>query len=474
MAAGELALAPKAPAGRPTSSLRQLASPAPLGCLGAEIGGSECRFCSLMAGCPSCMQAPGPMASPVTEQPNAPQLVSELSNGSDNEDFRAELTCIEYLRARRGPGGRRLRLLVVASGGDGVLSLCCLPGTPISRLAAVDVNAAQTHLLHLKRAAATEAPLGGAAAFLGLDGDHGTAAGVARRAAYAAAVRLALPINEQAYWDARLAGEVSHGAAASGALERLSAGVRRRLAVRGVDIGALLRLERDDAVLPGATGASNEILRAVLGGCLSQAAIADAFQMESHGAWGVLSGHLPAFRAAWIEGLMAQLASRLAGGANAAMHRFFAGRLPEGGACGGFPLYLTNEGAAALRATAVTEEPSSGADCVHLTVHVGDAVAVAQCLCREEGAPFDLITLSNIGDWMSDDKFCTFVKATASCLADEGILLQRRMVGRQRAAFEGSLHVDEALLAAVAEAERTCVYWRRTDAVMVGVKRRLA
>eukprot|EP00850_Spirogloea_muscicola_P007211 SM000036S13255 [mRNA] locus=s36:182605:185361:- [translate_table: standard] len=435
MAAGELALAPKAPAGRPTSSLRQLASPAPLGCLGAEIGGSECRFCSLMAGCPSCMQAPGPMASPVTEQPNAPQLVSELSNGSDNEDFRAELTCIEYLRARRGPGGRRLRLLVVVSGGDGALSLCCLPGAPIAQLAAVDVNAAQTHLLHLKRAAAPEAPLGGASL------SSASMATMGRQ-----------PALLDAYWDARLAGEVSHGAAASGALERLSAGVRRHLAVRGVDVGTLLHLERD-AVVPGATGASDEILRAVLGGCLPRPPL----QTPSS--------------AACAQGLMAQLASRLANGANAAMHRFFAGGLPKGGACRSYPLYLTKEGAAALRATAVAEEPSSGAVCVHLTAHVGNAVAVAKCLCREEGAPFDLITLSNIGDWMSDDDFCTFVQATANCLADEGVLLHRCMVGRQRAAFEGSLHVDEALLAAVAEAERTCMYWRRREAVMVGVKR---
>jgi len=99
------------------------------------------------------------------------------------------------------------------------------------------------------------------------------------------------------------------------------------------------------------------------------------------------------------------------------------------------------------------------------TGNVLDAMAAA-------GEPFDLVSISNIADWMTPDQFRGVVLKAVACLAPGGALLARTATGRSmiRDIVRENMAVDEDLLAALPTIERGpwfrtigCGFRRSTD-----------
>jgi hypothetical protein len=121
----------------------------------------------------------------------------------------------------------------------------------------------------------------------------------------------------------------------------------------------------------------------------------------------------------------------------------------------GFPLYLQTEGQAALRRLGTRKR---------LRLYPGNIVEQMGLLADVEG-PFDLISISNIADWMSEEQFGAVVAQAKSCLALGGALLARTATGKSMImeVMAQQLRPDEEFNAHLRQVERGP--WFRTIAV---------
>ena len=120
----------------------------------------------------------------------------------------------------------------------------------------------------------------------------------------------------------------------------------------------------------------------------------------------------------------------------------------------GLPLYLQTEGQAALRRLGVDPR---------LRLVVGNVLEQMRHLASASG-PFDLISLSNIPDWMTDTQCGDAVAAARACLTPGGALLARTATGSPmiQQVMERGLRSEPGLNARLAEIERGP--WFRTIA----------
>jgi S-adenosylmethionine:diacylglycerol 3-amino-3-carboxypropyl transferase len=86
----------------------------------------------------------------------------------------------------------------------------------------------------------------------------------------------------------------------------------------------------------------------------------------------------------------------------------------------GLPLYLQLDGQAALQRLGAQER---------LRLHAGNIVEQMAPLAAAYG-PFDLISISNIADWMNEAQFGATVTRAGECLRPGGALLARTATGR--------------------------------------------
>ncbi len=121
----------------------------------------------------------------------------------------------------------------------------------------------------------------------------------------------------------------------------------------------------------------------------------------------------------------------------------------------GLPLYLQLQGQAALRRLGTEDR---------LRLQIGNMVERMAPLADAYG-PFDLISISNIADWMTDAQFGAFVVQAHSCLAPGGALLARTATGSTmiREVMAARMQFDPAFDAKLLEVERGP--WFRTIAV---------
>ncbi|MBI1876930.1 MAG: DUF3419 family protein [Chloroflexi bacterium] len=120
----------------------------------------------------------------------------------------------------------------------------------------------------------------------------------------------------------------------------------------------------------------------------------------------------------------------------------------------GFPLYLQMDGQAALQRLGTRER---------LRLHSGNILEQMTPLAAAYG-PFDLISLSNIADWMNEAQFGATVRQARECLRSDGALLARTATGRPMIGevMGQHMHMDHKFNAELQRVERGP--WFRTIA----------
>jgi len=83
----------------------------------------------------------------------------------------------------------------------------------------------------------------------------------------------------------------------------------------------------------------------------------------------------------------------------------------------GLPLYLQEEPQEAIR--------QLGAGPSRLRFHIGDVISVASRLCQERSSAFDMISISNILDWVPENSAAEFVQSFHDLLKPGGMLVAR-------------------------------------------------
>ena len=355
---------------------------------------------------------------------DSPPFRSDIFYSVQNEDYRTELALL-----RRLERGAPLRVLLIASSGENALSL--LAHAMVGAVYAVEVNPAQLALCELRRAALERLTRGEQLRLLGA-----TPGDAVTRLALFERVRPGLPEAVRAFWDERRDRELAFGVQHAGRNDVGMAQIAR--ALREADFDPL-KLPLQEADLERWTAVYRQVM--------TPEYIGDLF--------GLASGELAA-KIAGIAGYLGECHFRALRQPGAEGNYFlttvFAGRYAPGEA--GLPLYLQEAGQAALRRLGTRDR---------LHLHRGNLLEVMQPLADAHGR-FDLISISNIADWMTEGQFAATVEQARACLDPGGALLARVAPGSRMivAVMGRTLRVDEAVNTELAQAERGP--WFRTVA----------
>jgi S-adenosylmethionine:diacylglycerol 3-amino-3-carboxypropyl transferase len=360
-----------------------------------------------------------------------PPFLSDLFYSVQNEDFRTELEVL-----RRVHRGAPLRVLMVASAGENPLSVLADP--MVGEVHAVDTNPAQVHLCELRRRALGGLSRDDQLALLGADGAAPGARGAARRLALYEAVRPRLPAASRAFWDERRNRDLAFGTHYVGRNDVLMRDLQ--VAVRAAGFAPLERALRDDE-LPAWQSAYATVMTV-------------PYFMHTFG----LPSEAAAAKLAGLSGRVAECHFRALQQPGARQNYFvttaFANRYAREAGEDGLPACLQQ------RHAGVLAEPAR-LDRLHL--HIGSIFDQAEALAGSAGV-FDLISLSNIADWMDDGQFAGVVTRMSRCLAPGGALLARTATGAPMIVEVTArlMRSDEALNGELARVERGP--WFRTVA----------
>jgi S-adenosylmethionine:diacylglycerol 3-amino-3-carboxypropyl transferase len=352
-----------------------------------------------------------------------PPFRSDLAYAVQNEDYRTELAALARIHR-----GAPLRVLMVASSGENALSL--LTDERVGGVDAVDINPAQLHLCALRCAALEALDRDDQLRLFGASPDHLRASDAAARGALYDRVRVRLPDTTLAYWDGRRDRDLAFGVQHVGRNDVLMHDVQDRL--RAAGFAPLARMPEDRELLAW---------RAVYEGLMTPPYVRELFGLPSEGLAARISG---------IAGRIGECHLRALQQPDAARNYFVTTALANAYAAAagddGVPACLSERGQSVLRRRGVAQR---------LRLHVGSIFDLAEALAAAHGR-FDLISISNIADWMSDDQFAAIVARMQPCLAAGGALLARTATGSRMIAdvLARSMRTDDALNAALARVER--------------------
>ncbi len=327
---------------------------------------------------------------------NRPSFRSDIFYSVQNEDYRTEVAVLRRL-SRSGP----VRVLMVASAGENVLSV--LAAEPNADVYAVDTNPAQIHLCALRRSAVAHLSRARHLQLLGSDGLAAGDAGAATRLALYESVRPHLPPPSRDFWDERRDREVAFGVHFVGRNDLLMCEIQQRLRAAGFD--PLRQPLRNDQLAAW---------QSVYAEVMSVDYFLHTFGLPSPSA---------AARLASLAGRTAENHFRALQQPQAEYNYFLTTALEnryaaEAGA-DGFPAYLQEEGYRALRQAGRLER---------LHLHTGSIFDQAKSLADLAGG-FDLISISNVADWLDDRQFADAVSQMRECLTAGGALLARTATG---------------------------------------------
>jgi len=352
-----------------------------------------------------------------------PPFRSAIYYAVQNEDYRTELAVLERIRT-----GSPQRVLMIASSGENALSLLTQDG--VESVVAVDINPAQVQLCELRRTAMEHLTRDEQLRVLGADPATVGAAGAAARLALYERLRPQIPEAVRAFWDERRAGEIAFGVHHAGRNDVGMHDIQDRL--RAAGFAPLDRPLRDED-LPA--------WKAVYTGLWTPAYIQDLFGLPSE----ALAARISAIAARLGECHFAALRKPDATG-NPFVTTAFANAYASAAGEEGLPLYLQERGQVALRRLGTRGR-------LHLVA--GNLVEQMAALAERHG-PFDLISISNIADWMDDAQFGAVAQRARACLRPGGALLARTATGSAMIVEVTRRHfrVDETFDARLADAER--------------------
>lgn len=351
-----------------------------------------------------------------------PPFVSDIFYSVQNEDVNTELTMLQHI----GRSGQRV--LMIASAGENVLGLLCQP--EVASIDAVDLSSAQVQLCTLRSAAVEQLNRDEQLTFLGCDPALAGTIGAAERLALYTRIRPALAPDACAFWDARRADEIAFGVHHVGRNDCLMQDLVAALTEAGI-----APLHDDPATIDDAHWV------AAYSRVLTPEHLQRRFSFPNPGVaarLAALARHLAA-RHLW--------AIRQPGAAaNPYVTTVFAGDYAIAAGEPGLPRYLQHNGQAALRALGIA---------ARLALHQGNLLDLMPQLAARGGA-YDLISLSNIADWMDEPQVRSLVQASCACLRPGGALLIRAANPEAliRPAVAAAMDVDPALDARLPAIER--------------------
>jgi S-adenosylmethionine:diacylglycerol 3-amino-3-carboxypropyl transferase len=304
---------------------------------------------------------------------------------------------------------------------------------------AVDLNLAQLHLCELRRTALEHLTRAEQLRLLGADPATSRTDGEAERLALYDRVRSHLPEQTRAFWDSRYDQEIAFGLHHVGRNDVCMHHIQERLRAAGFDPW---RNPLQDDELPAWKRAYTDLL--------TPPYIHNLFGLPSEGLAAKIAGIAGYLGECHFQALRQPYPER-----NPFLTTAFANAYATAAGEAGFPLYLQTEGQAALRQLGTQER---------LRLYPGNIVAQMGLLADVDG-PFDLISISNIADWMSEEQFGAVVARAKSCLALGGALLARTATGRAMIVdvMAQQLRPDEEFNAHLQQVERGP--WFRTLAV---------
>ncbi len=360
-----------------------------------------------------------------------PPFASAIFYSVQNEDYQTELAVVRHM------GRAAARVLVIASSGENALSL--LTQDTVAEVWAVDTNPAQVHLCELRRVAAEYLTRDEQLRLLGADPATVGSAGAPERLELFQRIHAYLPESAQAFWEACRDHDIAFGIQHVGRNDVLMHDIQDHLQASGF---APLRRALADGDLPA--------WQAVYTGLMTPAYIRDLFGLPSEGLAARIAGIAGYLGECHFRALQQSYADR-----NPFVTTVFANSYATAAGEAGLPLYLQAQGQAALRRLGVRDR-------LHLAA--GNVLEQMPALARDQGA-FDLISISNIADWMTNEQFGAAVVQARGCLTPGGALLARTGTGSPMIIEEmgREMHVDAGLNAQLPHIERGP--WFRTLAV---------
>lgn len=337
-----------------------------------------------------------------------PPFRSAIFYSVQNEDYETELAVL-----RRIDAGVPLRVLMVASSGENVLSV--LTQSNVAAVYAVDLNPAQLHLCHLRQTAVFHLSRDEQLQLLAADPATAGIGNGAERLALYAKLRPALPEATRAFWDERQEQELAFGVQHVGRNEVCMHDLQERLAAAGF---APLKRPLTDPELPTWQTCYTELMTPTY--------MRDLFGLPSEALAARIASIAPHLATCHFRALQQPQAET-----NPFVTTVFANRYAAGDP--GLPLYLQADGQTALRQLGTAGR-------LHLIA--GNMLEQLPLLAAAE--PFDCISLSNIADWMTAEQFAATIELAMGCLRSGGAVLARTAVDspmitnviRQKMAFD--------------------------------------
>jgi S-adenosylmethionine:diacylglycerol 3-amino-3-carboxypropyl transferase len=326
-----------------------------------------------------------------------PPFKSSIFYSVQNEDYQTELAIL-----RRLDNNSPLRVLLVASSGENALSL--LTQDIVAEIHAVDINPAQLHLCELRRTAAEHLTQAEQLRFLGADPATSGPTGESERLELFERIHPYLPEAAHTFWETCRDREIAFGVHHVGRNDVLMHDLQERLQSVGFDpLGRPLK----DEDLPR--------WKNVYTGLMTPDYIREVFGLPSEAL---------AAKIAEIAGYLGECHFRALQQPHPQRDPFlttaFANSYATTAGEAGFPLYLQPQGQAALQQLGTRER---------LHLHTGNVLEQMTLLANSYG-PFDLISISNIADWMNEAQFSATVVQARDCLKPGGALLARTATGR--------------------------------------------
>lgn len=349
-------------------------------------------------------------------------FVSPLFYSVQNEDYATELA----LLARQDPSKPK-RVLMIASSGENVLSVLTDPS--VAELHAVDVNPAQLHLCDLRRAALMSLSRDEHLQLFASDAVPHAHSGESRIALYER-TRGSLADDARDFWDTRRDQEIAYGIHFVGRNDVLMRDLVLRL--RSVGFSPLVEVPELESLAEW---------RSAYLDVMTPGYIKMLFGMESESL---------AARIAGIAGYLGECHFHALRQPDAHFDPYvttvFDQRYAFSAGDAGLPLYLQADAYRALRDADLHSR---------LRLYTANLTKILPQLVDTYGK-FDLISISNIADWMSDVQFTALSLDVRDCLAPGGILLARtgtpsRMI---QSVMRDYLNGDDVLNAELAEIER--------------------
>lgn len=344
---------------------------------------------------------------------------SAIAFSQVREDPCIELRVAERLAERQD---HLLRVLLVASGGCTALSLLAAP--VVGKVEAVDANFAQIHLVELRRQALLHLALIDQIQLIGAD----RTTSEKQRLALYKRLRPYLPEPTRSFWDTRLE-QIAFGVNRVGRFEALFRELSANFSALGLD-------PLHDPKTAIAHPAWSEIFESVfdrdkLTRIFGEAAV--SYSMDR------------SFGKHFAERFAIAL-QRDTPCENYFVSQVFADCYADN--IQGFPLYLQPLVQASIRAL----------NGYRLKLHHGNFVEKMLELSQSGG--FDLISMSNLSDWMPIPDLHEAIAKAVGCLNPGGALIGRRLNGDHhlKNVISQHLHVDERFSAELLAADRSFFY----------------